>query len=152
MKKISVLFILLCCFILTGCSNEVKEIKNLNDFVNVCASLGFEANDNLQNYQTDSYIVGSKVVKLDEYPVEMIIYDSEDNANKVQEQQIDTFLKVRNTMVTTVKKKGKNYYEFKMVTNGYYMVSTRVENTLIFAQLPVDYKDKVDSIMDKLGY
>ena len=152
MKRIGILFILLCCFVITGCSNKVKEIKTLNDFDSVCTSLGFEANDNLQNYQTDSYIVGSRIVNLDEYKVEMIIYDNEDNASKVQEEQIDTFLKVRNTLVTVVKDKGKNYYEFKMVTNGYYMVSTRIENTLIFAQLPVDYKDKVDSIMDKLGY
>lgn len=152
MKKTFLLCLILCCFIVAGCSNKVKDVKTLNDFDKVCTDLGYDSNDNLQNYQTDSYIIGSKVINLDEYKVEMIIYDNEDNAKKVQEQQIDTFMKVRNTMVTVVKDKGKNFYEFKMVTNGFYMVSTRIENTLIFTQIPVDYKDKVDSIINELGY
>ena len=152
MKKFSLLLLLFSCFILTACNNEVKENKTLNDFEKICNSLNIEVKDNLQNYTTDSYILGSRLATVNGYDVEMIIYDTVDNAKKVQDEQIDTFMKYRGTFVTSIKNKGKNFYEYKLVSNGYYMVSSRIDNTLVFAQIPIDYQDSVDKLLNELGY
>ena len=48
--------------------------------------------------------------------------------------------------------KGKNYYRYELVSNGYYMINTRVDNTLIFCKVMLNDKETVDEILDELGY
>ena len=152
MKKYSLFILILFCLVITGCaSKETKEAKTLNDFEEICTNSGFTVNDNLLSY-TDEEIKGAKIAKIDSEHIEMVVYDTAESAKKVQKKHIDDFMKIRNTMVTVDKKEGKNFYEFKMISNGYYWITTRIDNTLIFAKIPVDYKDKVDIILIGLGY
>ena len=152
MKKYSLFILIFFCLIVTGCtSKETKETKTLNDFEEICNNNEFTVNDNMLNY-TDSEIKGAKIAKIDNEYIEMVIYDTAESAKKVQDKHIDSFMKIRNTMVTVDKKEGKNFYEFKMVSNGYYWVSTRIDNTLIFTKAPIDYKEKMDTIITGLGY
>ena len=152
MKRIGLLLLILCCFILTGCgSKEERTAKTLNDFEDICNDNGFAVTDGKVDY-TEESITAARVASIDNEKIEMLIYDNSDTASKVQDGHIDSFMTIRNTMVTVDKKKGKNFYSFKMVSNGYYWVSTRIDNTLIFTKIPVDYKDNVDTILDSLGY
>ncbi len=152
MKKYYLFILILFCLVVTGCaSKETKEAKTLNDFEETFLNNGFTVNDNLLNY-TDEEIVGAKIARIDNEHIEMVIYDSEKTAKKVQDSHIESFLNIRNTMVTVNKTEGKNFYEFKMVSNGYYWISTRIDNTLIFGKMPVDYKEKLDTILNELGY
>ena len=152
MKKYTIFILILFCLCLTGCgNNKTKEAKTLNDFEEICTNNGFTVDDNMLNY-TDKEITGAKIAKLDNEQIEMLIYEDATYAEKVQEKHIDSFMQIRNTMVTVDKDKGKNYYGFKMVSNGFYWVSTRIDNTLIFTKVPVDYKDKIDTILNALEY
>ncbi len=152
MKKISLLLLIVCCLVITGCgSKEERQAKSLHDFEEVCNSNGFSVTDDLINYPEEE-ITGAYAASIDNEKIEMLIYSDSDVASKVQERQIDDFSKIRNTMITVDKKKGKNFYGYKMVANNYYWVSTRVDNTLIFVKIPVDYKDKIDTVLDSLGY
>ena len=47
---------------------------------------------------------------------------------------------------------GKNYRKFWMISNGYYMVSSRIDNTLIFAKVLLENREKVDSVLEDMGY
>lgn len=152
MKKIYIFILITFCLFITGCSsNKVKEAKTLQNFEETCNNNGFDTADNLINY-TDKEITGSIIAKIDNEQIEMVIYDSEESAKKVQDGHINDFMSIRNNLVNVKKEKGKNYYSFKMVTNGYYWVSTRIDNTLIFTKIPVDYKEKIDTILDNLNY
>ena len=152
MKKYTILLLTIFCLFLTGCgNNKVKEVKTLNDFEEICTNNEFTVDDNMLNY-TDKEITGAKIAKFDNEHIEMVIYEDDKYAKKVQDGHIDDFMKIRNTMVTVDKDKGKNYYNFKMVSNGYYWISTRIENTLIFGKVPIDYKEKVDTVLNSLGY
>ena len=39
-----------------------------------------------------------------------------------------------------------------LISNGYYMISSRVENTLIFCKTNLDNKATVENVLGKLGY
>ena len=152
MKKYAIVLLTIFCLFLTGCgNNKVKEVKTLNDFEDICTNNELTVDDNMLNY-TATEITGAKIAKFDNEEIEMVIYEDEKYAEKVQNSHIDSYMQIRNTMVTVDKDKGKNYYSFKMVANGYYWISTRIENTLIFTKVPVDYKEKIDTILDALGY
>ena len=152
MKKYSLFILILLCLIISGCkSNETKEAKNLTDFETICTDNGFTVDDNLLNY-TDREITGAKIAKIDNEHIEMVIYDDAKSAKTVQDKHIDDFMRIRNTMVTVDEKEGKNFHKFKMISNGYYWISTRIDNTLIFGKIPIDYKEKIDTILNDLDY
>lgn len=153
MKKIGLLFIVIFCLFLTACGEkEEKTVKGLSEFSVISANLGFDVASNMDNYTDVDYISDSMIATLDDMSVEMVIYDSEENAIKAQDNQIDTFNKMKGSGANVDNDKGKNYHKYTMITNGYYMVSSRVDNTLIFSRIPVDNKDKVESILEQLEY
>ena len=39
-----------------------------------------------------------------------------------------------------------------MVSNGYYVVSSRIDNTLVFCKTMLKNKEKVEAILDSMNY
>lgn len=153
MKKIKLLFLGIFCLIITGCgNNEMKEASNLDNFSTISENNQFIVVDNMSTYSGVSYIKGAKVATLDDVNIEMFIYDNEDNAIKVQDKQIDGFMNLRNAGAAITKDKGGNYYKYTMISNGYYMVSSRIQNTLVFSKTPIANKEKVETILNEIGY
>ena len=152
MKKISLFILVVFCLVLTGCNNKTKEVHSLDDFEEACVSDGLTVNDNLVNYSDSSYITGAKIAKNDDITIEMVTYDSIDKAKEVQERQIDSFMTLKSTGAIIDKDKGKNFYRYSMISNGYYMVNSRIDNTLIFAKVLLDDKDTINNILDSIDY
>ena len=100
----------------------------------------------------DNYITGSIKCTLNDLTIEMVTYDNSDDASKIQTQHISSFMAIKGTAATANKDKGKNYYKFTMISNGYYMVSSRIENTLIFSKTPIANKETVEGIINNMGY
>lgn len=151
MKKL--LIILLVCLFITGCSsNKTKEAKTLEDFKNVATENGFMVDDNNFAYSNATYIEGAMMANLDDIDFEMIIYSNADYANQVQEQHIKSFATLRHTGAFIEKEKGANYYKYALISNNRYMVSIRVDNTLLFTKVMIDDKGKIDSVINGLGY
>ena len=151
MKKIYILFLLFICVFITGCGGTKTSVDG-NTFAEIGFSNGLIVNDNMVSYADEEYIINAKKANRDDLIIEMIIYDSEDTADKVQDNQIKTFNNLKNTGATVKKNKGKNYYSYSLVSNGYYMISSRVDNTLIFYKTTLDNKDTVVNFLEKLGY
>ena len=153
MKKLSLLFIFIFCLFLTACGEtKEKTVRELSDFAIAGTNEGFDVTSNMESYPDIDYITDSMLATLDEITVEMVIYDNVENATKAQDKQIEVFNNMKGSGANVENDKGKNYYKFTMITNGYYMVSSRVENTLVFSRIPVDSKEKVEYILDYLGY
>ena len=149
MKKIFLIgFILL---LVTGCGNSVKEAKSLNDFYNTATEKELIVSDNMASYTAD-YIKEAMIASKDDLEIEMIAYDNEENASKIQDEHIKSFMNRKSSSAIIKKKNGNNYYKYTMVTNGYYLVSSRIGNTLIFTRTEVKNKEVVDSILDSMGY
>ena len=153
MKKISILFLLLVCLFITGCGNkEKKEVGSLSLFESTAINNGFTVNDNMNNYQSASYIIGSMVGNKDDMTIEMVIYDTTENAFNAQEAQIKTFNNYKSSGATTKKDKGENYYKYEYISNGYYMVTSRIDNTLIFSKVTLTNKETIENILNTLNY
>lgn len=153
MKKISILFILLTCLFTTACGKkESKEIGSLSNFENISINNGFTVKDNMGAYQNINYIIGSMVATKDDITIEMVIYDTTDNAIKAQDNQIKTFSNFKSAGSTTKKDKGENYYKYVFISNGYYMISSRIDNTLIFSKVLLTNKETVENIFTNMNY
>lgn len=151
MKK-NLLLLILCCLFVSGCGNKVKEVKDFTDFEQVTINNGFTVSDNMNSYNGVTYIEGSKLAIVDGVSVEMVIYDSVDNAKKAQDMQIDSFNNLKNTGASLDRESGKNYYKYSLISNGYYMVSSRIDNTLVFSKVVLEDKDKIEDILEDMGY
>ncbi len=155
MKKFKFLILIFAIFLLIGCtkeSKESKEVRAVSDFENASTNNGFSVVDNINNYMGVDYITDAKKVELGNTSIEMVVYTDSDSAKKVQDEQIEAFKKVKNTATTENKEKGTNYYKFWMVSNGYYMVSSRIDNTLIFCKTELKNKETVEKILSDLNY
>lgn len=153
MKKIYLLVILCLALFVTGCtSNKNKDVGTLSNFENTCIKQGLTVSDNMQEYKDVNYVENAKVATLDDLRIQMVIYDSSENAENVLNDHISAFLTMKGSGSVINKDKGKNYYHFDMISNGYYMISSRIDNTLVFTKTPVKNKEVVDNIFKELGY
>jgi hypothetical protein len=153
MKKINLLVLLLFCLVITGCnSNKSKDVGTLDSFEATCTNNGLSVSDNMQEYKDVNYVSEAKVAVLDDIRIQMVIYDNNENAENVFNEHISAFMTMRGSGSVINKDKGNNYYHFDMISNGYYMVTSRIDNTLIFTKTPVKNKEIVDSIFNELDY
>ena len=151
MRKFLLLF--MGVLLLTSCgSNKTKTKIDLSEFSNIASTNLFLVNDNMDSYIDIDYILGAKKAILDDISVEMIVYTDDESTNKVQNSQINNFKTIKSTAATENREKGQNYYKFWMVSNGYYMVSSRVDDTLVFSKTLLKNKEKVEKLLEDLGY
>ena len=153
MKRINFLILGIFCLLLVGCGKGgSKDTINVEDFQKVSTDSGFVFLDNIGSYSDVEYVKEAKKAVLDSTVIEMIVYDNEENAKKVQESQIKTFKTFKNTAVPENTEEGNNYYKYWMVSNGYYMVSSRIDNTLVFSKTLLANKEKIETILNEINY
>lgn len=153
MKKLSVYLLMIMCLFMTGCGEDkVKVSVTLDDFNTVLTNKGFTVNDNMNAYSGVDYIIDSKKAILDDIEIEMVKYSNSDYAGKVLDSQIDSFNLLKSTGAQEKKDKGSNYYRYSLVSNGRYMISTRVDDTLVFCKTLLENKEIVEEIYNELGY
>ena len=153
MKKNYLIILVIVLFILCGCSNKSKEVKGIDEFNEISVNNDFKVVDNMNSYENINYIDYATLAVIDDDSnLEMVIYESVDYAKEVQESQIENFASRKSTGATEKKDKGKNYYKYSLISNNRYMVSSRVENTLIFCNTSLSNKSSVDAILEELEY
>jgi hypothetical protein len=152
MKKLVLL--LFICLLITGCgSKESKEIASISDFESIGTNSGFNVQTNLTRYEGIGYITESALAKYgDDIEIEMVVYTSSDYASQAQEQQIESFNLLKSTGAFVEKEKGANYYDYALISNSRYMVSTRIDNTLIFTKVKLENRELVETFINSLGY
>ena len=152
-KNLIICLLFVMCLFVTGCGEDkVKTVATLDDFSNVLVSKGFTVVDNMNAYSNVDYILEAKKAVYDDIEMEMIKYTDSDTANKVQENHIESFDLLKSTGAHAKKDKGSNYYSYALVSNNRYMVTTRIDNTLIFCKVMVEDKEFVEEILESLGY
>ena len=153
MKKNYLIILVIVLFTLCGCSNKSKEVKGIGEFNEISVNNDFKVVDNMNSYENIDYIDYATLAVIDDDSnLEMVIYESVDYAKEVQEGQIENFASRKSTGATENKDKGKNYYKYSLISNNRYMVSSRVENTLIFCNTSLSNKSNVDAILEELEY
>jgi len=151
MKKRGIFLFVLVLLLVTGCGNKVKEVGSLDNFRYITTEKGLSVEDNMSSYTAD-YLKGALIAKNDDLTIEMVVYDTSDNASKVQDGHVSSFANMKSTNNVIKKDSGKNYYKYTMITNGYYLVTSRIDNTLIFTKTLLESKEMVDNILENMGY
>ena len=150
MKKIVLGIIVL--FLVCGCGNKEKVAKETSDFETVCSNNKYVSKDIMEEYRSKDYITKAVKCTINEGELEMIVYDTDETAKKIQDKQIEIFNNLRSTGNIIKKETGKNYYKYTMVSNGYYMVSSRIDNTVIFTKITLDEKENIDELLSDIEY
>lgn len=152
-KKYLILLLIMAVFVMTGCnSSKTKEVASVETFNNEATTEGFTVSDNSDTYQEYDYISSSTIATIDELDIEMVVYDTDEFAKESQEQQIEKFNLLKGVNAVIKKDEGKNYYRYTMVANGKYMITSRIDNTLIFCKTDTNNSEKVEKLFDTLGY
>jgi len=151
MKKIGVVLVFMLFFI-TGCGNKTMVATDADNFEKISKSHNFIVTDNLKNYGNVNYIKEAKISVYNDITVEMIVYDTVENASKVHSSHVDSFNLLKSTGASEKKNKGSNYYKYVLISNGYYMISSRIDNTLIFCKTSLGNKGAVEKLFNELGY
>ncbi|MBQ2872435.1 MAG: hypothetical protein IJE89_00330 [Bacilli bacterium] len=153
MKKLSICLMLILCLFLTGCGEPKElEVASLDTFKTVASNNSFTVSDNMDSYNEVSYITGSMVATYGDIEIEMVSYTDVESAKKVQENQISQFNLLKSTGVFENKTEGDNYYKYILISNNRYMISTRVDNTLVFCKTLITNQEIVEKIYNELGY
>ena len=152
MKKKILLLGIFMVFLLTGCGGGTRDGKNISDFETVSKNNGFTVVNNKDSYGEVSYITDAVKATTSDIVIEMVVYDNADDAEKVLEEHIKSFNLLKSTGATEKRQTGDNYHKYFLISNNYYMVSSRIDNTLIFSKTLITNKDDVDKVLDELGY
>jgi len=153
MKKLFVCFLMIMCLFMTGCGEpKTKVAVSTDEFKNICTDNGFTVNNNADIYTSYDYITDSRLATLDNIEIEMIQYTDSESAEKVIESHIDSFNLLKSSGAAEKNFKGDNYHKYFLVSNNRYMISVRVDDTVIFCKTMLTNKDKVDEIFEELGY
>ena len=152
MKKKILLLGIFMLLLLTGCGGGTHEVKSISDFETAAKNNGFTVVNNKDSYDEVNYIIDAVKATTSDIVIEMIVYDNADDAEKVLEEHIKSFNLLKSTGAAEKKQTGDNYHKYFLISNNYYMVSSRIDNTLIFCKTLVTNKESVDKVLDELGY
>ena len=152
MKKIrrTMIIGLLFVFLLgTGCGN--KEAITANEFVQKMEENEFLVVDITDQYD-DKLLSAVQIAYSDEYQIEFYIFNEIDQAIRDFNQNKDHFAesKVQGAIESTVS--VGNHSKYTLRSAGRYMVISRIENTFIYLNTPVDYTTEIEEILKNLGY
>lgn len=153
MKKIIIVLIcILSIFQVTGCAKKeaisadnFDKIAEENSLIITDAKDQFPDNPELEDARIASSIAG--------WQIEFFIFDDEEHAKNVYTKNKNDF--------DTNKDKDKsafnetntsNYSSYTLNSNGNYMHICRINNTVLYLNVPESNKDEVKKIVKELGY
>lgn len=164
MKKLSIYLLILGCLFITGCGEDkVKEVATIDEFDTAVMSKNFSISDE-DKYPDVDYILDYSVAYYDgngngysdndttDILIEMVKYSDSDYADKAQSNHIESFNLLKTTAAYEENDKGSNYYRYVLVSNNRYMISVRVDDTLVFCKTMLQNKELVDEIFDEIDY
>lgn len=147
-------------------NNEMNEIKGVNkkaitseEFKNIILTKGFNVNT-VDEVLTDEVIkkVGIKkgyiTRNIEDKEYRINFYEHEDE-NSEQYWFYDGIFDVRNEgnwNITETIEKSMNHTKYTALTNGNYIVISRIGNTLIWATINADKKQELIDLLDEFGY
>lgn len=150
--KIALFAMLMITFMLalTGCS---KTAITADDFKAVSESHGLEIVDVTEQYAGyETFQSATVAMNSDGWQIEFMVLTDERaaigsfNANK------EYFEDFKGNMSSETSTAIGNSASYTLTSAGYYMHVCRIDNTMVYVNVPADYKDAVKAVLDELGY
>ncbi|MGV8981472.1 hypothetical protein [Clostridium sp.] len=153
MKKKILSVLLVVSMVLVLCSCSKKEAVTANDFKSSMEELEYTVTDQTSQFK-EGVVDSVQLAEKDKYQIEFYVVPSIEQAKNAYEQNKSTIEKAEKASSPSSHKSVavKNYSYYKVTTGDSYYVTSRVDNTFIYAVIPIKYKNHVIEIISKLGY
>ena len=151
MKKKLILLLLLILVIITGCSK--KTPLNSIDFVDLIEQNEYKTTNVKDQFSDYSQIQNAFIAQNKEmtYQIEYYELDTIDNAKSFYNGNKDRFKKMEKVKVYK-NIDLDNYEKYVQNTDSVFSLIARIDNTIVYANTKIEYKDEVQDIVEKLGY
>ena len=152
-KKLLLLFIcMLTLLFVTGCDFTKKAITT-DQFKKIAESKGLYAVDVKEQFKDFSFIKEATVAASQEgWQIEFYVLSDKDQAKSMYNKNLKTFQDYKGNGSKELKTEIGNYNKYTLETKDYYRLLTRVDSTFLYVEVPVVVKDKVNDVIDELGY
>ena len=151
-KKIGlVIVILTSIFMITGCGS--KTALEPNDFVDLVEQKDYQTTNVIDQFSDYSQIKSAFIAqnKKMTYQIEYYELDTEENAKTFYTGNKDIFKGLSNKKSNT-EVDLKNYQKYTQSTDNTYSLISRIDNTIIYVNAKIEYKDEINKIIKTLGY
>ena len=159
MKKLKLLLLPVICLIslicFTGCGKD-KTAISAKEFSEKLEDKDYIIQESTSQYSSNEEIIESYIALSEDYSyqIEFIILDSESDASSMYSYNKSRFETERENASSKAHSEVNlaNYSKYTLTVNDKYKVLSRIDNTLIYINADSEYKDKIDSVLEDLGY
>ena len=147
-KLLGILLLGIVCF--TGCQSSHKAIT-VDEFQDITKKNNYyfsDVSEQFDDEKIERVVMASTTV----WHVEYYVLDTVENAQDMFESNRISF---KETMISTSYEKEKNTKNtkcYQLTTSYEFMYIYQVDNTLLFARVPVEYRSKVLKFIQDLDY
>lgn len=138
-------------FVVTGCS---KKVITAEQFKSKMEDKEYNVVDITDQYSSsDKFIKVYVALNEDKtYQIEYYQFKDVDSATNAFESSKTNFENSKGSSSVNTSVNLANYSKYSLSTNGKYKTITRVEDTLLYADVDSSYKNKVLDVFDSFGY
>ncbi len=155
-KKLSLAILgVLMLFTFSACKKEeeVRKPISSDSFKLVGESDDYEITDVTESLNNNKGIMKALVARVkNKYQVEYYTLDDSEVAQKMYDRNKKRFESQKNDNDKAEIVETDNYSEYKLLTRGKYKLLSKIDNTLVYADVDEQYKDSVVEFAKQLGY
>ena len=131
-----------------------KKSITANEFKSIMENYEYPVTDytseaNYGDYVRKIYVAGNKRLS---YQIEFYELADNQSASKAYEINVESLEAENKGFSSSTKLSRSNYDKYSATSNGKYRVVSRINNTFIFLNVDIQYKDNVEYILNELGY
>ena len=151
MNKKTIFILLLCFFFICGCSNKMQSIS-VEDFHKVVQAYDYNYIDASRQFEEVENIVSVSMASTNVWHIEFYVLNSQDSAIELYDVNQHSFLQAKTSTSYETEDHGKNFHQYSLTTSHYFMYLCQIDDTLLYARVPVEYRNKVSKLIHNLGY
>ena len=146
-KYIKILSIILIVIVATACG-KVKEKLNDKQFTEKISNLAFVVTDNTSMIE-DETIKSSYSAHNGKYQIEFYIFKDKKRAEEAYQSNKKYF---ENNGKKGKEKRKDTYSKYMQELSDTYNVLIRVDDTLLYSSINIDYKKELNKVLKELNY
>lgn len=149
-KRYLIAILLLSLFTLTGCFT--KQALTTDEVKSKVSEIGFNVSDAKSEYADYDHIIESLELGNSNFYIQFFVVNDEEKAKILFNNNKEIIDGNRNGTYKNSSTSGKNYETYELESDGKYMYVSRIDNTIIYANEKVEYKEEIRKIIDTLKY
>lgn len=156
MKKttaIALVMVILCSMLcLAGCKEKVSVTAE--DYKNLMEAKGYTIADASEQFADYDEIAKVYIAVPGDgaYQIEFYELTSAEAAMRLFAGNKSIFEQFEGNASTHTSISAANYSNYKLTAGGYYKVLSRIDNTMIYIDAPVEFKDEIKTVLGEIGY